>query len=267
MPAFATVDQWSTTPSENNANVGIPMFEGMAPAQVNDSIRTIMAAIRLAYVPPTAFDPSTLAATYALKDLSNVDLVAFAALVAASGVAGSIGFETGDIKATFRDAPSTGWLFCNGLPIGNTGSGASATGPAYQALFELLWATCGNVVLPIQDSGGAPSTRGSTALADWNALKRMPIPDTRGKFIRGWDGGAGLDLGRILGTTQLDAMQGHRHQGVFITGAPGTQVDAASGYSVVSATGDPVTDGANGVPKIAAETRPVNIVCNYMIKL
>jgi len=37
------------------------------------------------------------------------------------------------------------------------------------------------------------------------------LPDMRGEFVRGWDDGRGIDLGRILGSAQADSTRRHIH--------------------------------------------------------
>lgn len=78
--------------------------------------------------------------------------------------------------------------------------------------------------------------------------------------------------GRIIrpsaspGTIQDDAMQGHRHgiispDTAFIVASPGGGggSGASGGWTNRTTTGDLVTDGVNGTPRTAAETRMKNI--------
>lgn len=37
------------------------------------------------------------------------------------------------------------------------------------------------------------------------------LPDARGEFIRGWDGGRGIDNGRAFGSAQTDEFRSHKH--------------------------------------------------------
>lgn len=153
----------------------------------------------------------------------------------------------------------TGYLMCDGRSLSTTGT--------YAALFAVLGYAYGG-------SG-----------ASFN------IPDFRGRFARYLDnmGGtaANIDTGRVMGTAQTDAMQGHKHsisdpghthpipgsinkddvntgatQGYFSGGGSAASVSSATTGITV---GSPSTD-ASGTPRTAAETRPVNLVCTKIIK-
>lgn len=103
-------------------------------------------------------------------------------------------------------------------------------------------------------------------------------PDLRGQFIRGRDdvgtGPAGMDPSgvRAIGNMQADAFQGHRHSGNNLmawiqnqygdhVGGPNPQVDGPIG-----AVGDPTSDGSNGTPRTANETRPKNVALTYCMR-
>lgn len=108
-----------------------------------------------------------------------------------------------------------------------------------------------------------------------NGSTTFNLPDLRGEFVRGVDDGRGVDSGRALGSNQGDAFQGHYHK---LTSDNGTQVfignvnmgSGGSGREVNIGTADAVrealTDGTNGAPRTASETRPRNIALLYCIK-
>lgn len=136
-----------------------------------------------------------------------------------------------------QTAPS-GWLLCQGQAVSRT---------VYADLFAAIGTTYG--------VGDNTTT--------------FNLPDLRGEFIRGFDAGRGVDTGRVFGTAQTDAFQGHGH-------ALRTQSNGPGGGTGTYATGtviandrvtDPVVLGANGTPRIAAETRPRNIAMQYIIKI
>ena len=105
------------------------------------------------------------------------------------------------------------------------------------------------------------------------------IPDLRGEFIRGWADGRAVDTGRTFGSSQTDAMQGHKHETnrliAMRAGVDGSidwrsnyaDANDASHYSLSSEMqAAPVTDGTNGTPRTATETRPRNIALLHCIK-
>jgi microcystin-dependent protein len=160
-------------------------------------------------------------------------------------------------------APS-GWLMCDGSEISRT---------TYADLFAAIGVSFG------------PGNNTST----------FNLPDFRGRFARYNDnmgttaGAANRDAGRVHGSSQTDALQGHKHgitdpghthtigSGATTTNAGGSFT--TSNYDALGSTrgtntattsitvDSPTTDGTNGVPRIAAETRPVNLACNKIIKL
>lgn len=74
----------------------------------------------------------------------------------------------------------TGYLSCDGAAVSRT---------TYAALFAVTGTTFG-------------TGDGSTT---------FNLPDLRGEFIRGLDGGRGVDTGRTLGSAQADELKSHTH--------------------------------------------------------
>ncbi|MFM2058655.1 MAG: hypothetical protein RLY71_3040 [Pseudomonadota bacterium] len=110
------------------------------------------------------------------------------------------------------------------------------------------------------------------------------LPDARGYFLRGLDGGAGVDpqaaarkpaasgLAAGVGSTQACALQEHVHdyQTAPAPAAPsasGTAAGATSGSK--TQTGTPVAAPGNTTPLGLSqqETRPVNLALYYLIKV
>ena len=90
------------------------------------------------------------------------------------------------------------------------------------------------------------------------------LPDLRGEFIRGWDDGRGVDVGRAIGSHQLDALQQHTH--TIATRAQnngGNAVARGEGGS----WGAPSTEQVNTDARTAAETRPRNVALLAIIKI
>ena len=132
----------------------------------------------------------------------------------------------------------TGWLECDG---------ASLLRSAYPSLFLEIGVTYGNV-----------------------DATHFTLPDLRGKFVRGFDNGAGVDpdaagrtdrgdgtIGDNVGTNQADAFESHVHTtGDTLSGAGAAAVGPGA-VAVINGR------GAAGGP----ETRPVNIGLMGIIKI
>ena len=154
-------------------------------------------------------------------------------------------------------APS-GWLLCNGQAVSRT---------TYAALFAIVATTYG-------------TGDGSTT---------FNVPDLRGEFVRGLDGGRGVDTGRTLGSAQADELESHTHTATSVVADPGHdhEINAViTGYAsgggqinifgtngsttpVVNATQDATTGITVATTNTATggtETRPRNIALNFIIK-
>ena len=109
------------------------------------------------------------------------------------------------------------------------------------------------------------------------------LPDPRGRTIRVWDHGAGVDpdaagrtdrgdgtTGDHVGTKQADAMQGHRMGlGGRALGSGNIQggVSAIENVRINEAVKlDIMTDGINGTPRITSESRGINVNRMMIIK-
>jgi len=89
------------------------------------------------------------------------------------------------------------------------------------------------------------------------------LPDSRGRFARGFDHGAGVDSGRVFGTNQADQLQDHQHtsnEAVALGILNGTLPLTAAAVNPTVNTSDPVT-GNHG-----SETRPKNFTVTYCVK-
>jgi hypothetical protein len=97
---------------------------------------------------------------------------------------------TGDVKCRYGIGPLDGFVRCNGSTIGATGSSAvELAGPKAQALYEYLW--------PFPNIALDGVAKGANAVADFNALKRMVLPDIRGRVIAGMDDMGNTAAGRL----------------------------------------------------------------------
>ncbi|OWO82710.1 hypothetical protein B5C26_08730 [Photorhabdus luminescens] len=108
------------------------------------------------------------------------------------------------------------------------------------------------------------------------------LPDLRGEFIRGWDDSRGVDMGRVCGSWQGDAIRNItgrldvRLDGSFsiVDAAAGSFTktrDTSSGlYCLQEANyargADNVTFDASRVVPTANENRPRNVAFNYIVR-
>jgi len=176
---------------------------------------------------------------------------------------------TGAVMDFLMSLAPAGWVVLDGSSIGDAASGGTGRANAdTAALFALLWANFDNGLLPIQNSDGTAGTRGAAAAADFAAHKRLPLIDQRDRFRRSYKAGGSS---AAIGVAQADAFQGHAHampnsgenagsNGVISAGV------ATSSFTAPN-TGNAVTDGVDGTPRTAAETRPANIAYLTCIKL
>jgi hypothetical protein len=149
-------------------------------------------------------------------------------------------------------------LWCNGKTIGDSLSGATARADAdVQSLYLGLWNSLNNTQLPVYNSDGTVGVRGNSALTDFNAHKRLALPDMRGRTIIGTDNMGNISANRVT-ATQADMIGGtggeenhrltiaempiHNHTATYGTNGNGSYFGAgAGGYTCTtmnSAGGD-----------------------------
>ncbi len=90
------------------------------------------------------------------------------------------GSMTGMVGMFPMATPPTGWLRANGAAVSRT---------TYAALFQRIGTTSG--------AGNGTTT--------------FNLPDLRGEFLRAWDNGRGIDVGRVCGSLQLSQNLRHDH--------------------------------------------------------
>jgi hypothetical protein len=91
----------------------------------------------------------------------------------------------------------------------------------------------------------------------------------RNYFQRGGDRDAAASYGHEVGTYQDDAFQGHRHATKQTNNVAAGGVNAVEdGPATTDSTNvvlDPISDGTNGTPRTAVETRPRNAAFDFVI--
>lgn len=147
----------------------------------------------------------------------------------------------GSVTAYMGEVAPDGWLMCDGSEVGRE---------TYARLYAVIGNSCG--------VGDGTMT--------------FHLPDLRGRFLRGLDGGAGRspdvlsrlsmntggNTGNKVGTVQEDEFKAHRH-GISVSDNPG-----GSGRVEV-AGGSPQSTYSSGSAG-GSETRPKNAAVNFIIK-
>lgn len=127
-----------------------------------------------------------------------------------------------------------GFLKCNGANVSRT---------TYAKLFARIGTTFG--------AGDGWST--------------FTLPDLRGEFIRGWDDGRGVDVGRLIGSWQAGQMPSHTHRVSTEAGTNGGANLAQTDRGYWNYL-DPRTTEATGGTENGSENRPRNLALLACIK-
>ena len=155
-----------------------------------------------------------------------------------------------------------------GMPVGSIIAWPSATLPRASNGIVPNQAACVSAVSTAQaEAWGCEwleangSAFSPAAYPELSAVVGGVLPDYRGEFLRGWDGGRGVDPGRTIGSHQADAVGPHRHSITLGTdeqdGGPKLR-----GAGTLATSGTGYTDLATGNP----ETRPRNVAVVYLIR-
>lgn len=152
-----------------------------------------------------------------------------AALVAAAGLAldkSNSAQVLAALKMIFGDGPGAVSFFARSTaPVGYLkANGAAISRTAYAALFASVGTTFG--------VGDGATT--------------FNLPDLRGEFLRGFDDGRGVDVGRTLGTFQDHGLQKHIHELPTGSGSPGS--DGFWGVNDMYWMQSNFAQGFNGTP-------------------
>ena len=129
------------------------------------------------------------------------------------------------------NAAPDGWLKANGIAVSRA---------TYSALFSAIGTKYG--------VGDGSST--------------FNLPDLRAEFIRGFDDGRGVDVDRVLGSSQADELKTHTHTINEGSANPQSGGALSSGDDYTSIVYKQQTSSSTG----GAETRPRNVALLYCIK-
>jgi microcystin-dependent protein len=163
-------------------------------------------------------------------------------------------------------------------PVQFTSTGALPTGFVTATTYYVVSASITTNTFQLSATAGGAAINTSGTQSGFHTAINAPfgigdgsttfgIPDMRSEHPRGWDDSRGVDVARVFGSAQLDAMQGHIHQYSYIAnltgGASGPNLSGSGNTGSVSG---PVTDGTNGTPRTASETRGRNVALLACIK-
>jgi len=171
---------------------------------------------------------------------------------------GAITDFIGAIMAFATTSPPAGWLQCNGGVVSVS---------AYSSLSNAIY--CGDANNSVAEWGYKCTNPTNPSGSRSTSGQYIVLIDLRGEFIRGWDNGRGVDGGRGFGLFQADAFQGHWHSfNTTFMPQSGSSTQCASNNSGTQTdrVKSPISDGVNGNPRTASETRPRNISLMYCIK-
>jgi microcystin-dependent protein len=182
------------------------------------------------------------------------------------------------------DPGAAGHVWPIGAVIPYAGTVQGGDGVADQILAILArqgWLYCDGKAYPQKDYWLLHGVIGSNFGGDANNFN---VPDLRGRFVRGVDAGAGRDAdasgrtasgpggatGDSVGSAQADAFQGHEHLYISTVESPNTA--QPGGPPMLMQLPDQITtsvvadQAGDGQPRVAKETRPVNLNLNYLIR-
>lgn len=145
---------------------------------------------------------------------------------------------TGSVIAFAGQIAPSGWLLCQGQAVSRT---------TYADLFDIIGTTYGV---------GDNSTT-------------FNLPDLRAEFVRGWDAGRGIDIGRVFGSSQGGNIQSHTHNMTYERGLEGAGSNTnVSGFLSLNAdTSQGIFTNSNVIVAAGGtETRPRNVAMQYIIK-
>jgi microcystin-dependent protein len=228
----------TTTPTERldvNGTVKATAFSGPLTGNVTGNVTGTASAIA---------DGSVSTAKIVDANVTDAKLAATLNLSSKTvTLPATIALPAGAVMAFAMNSAPAGWLAADGSNVNRT---------TYAALFSAISTTYG-------------AGDGSTTFA---------LPDLRGIFVRGSGSQtiSGITYNKTFAAKEGDAFQGHEHTAPngesLAYSSSGRAAGAANTWYGDTGTGDNIigTDGTNGTPRTASETRPANIALLYCIK-
>ncbi|AXK52364.1 hypothetical protein DWF74_02980 [Pseudomonas protegens] len=92
------------------------------------------------------------------------------------------------------------------------------------------------------------------------------LPESRGEFLRGWDHGRGVDVGRALGSWQDSDNKAHTHGSTAGAAWKFLSSDATGGAGLSGGSGSRVTYTADITSSGGSEARPRNLAVMWCMK-
>lgn len=175
---------------------------------------------------------------------------------------GQLWSDTSNGQLKIRNAANTAWVVVGLLNVDNLG---------FVSPGMIAW-TARNTAPPgyLKANGGAVSRTAyaglfaaiGTAYGAGDGANTFNLPDLRGEFLRGWDDGRGVDVGRVLGSLQLDALRDHVHSYQGYLALYGAAAGSSPGLYAVASPAARDTSSFGG----GTETRPRNVAALACIK-
>lgn len=249
------------------ATVPVTPTAGDSSTQVPNTAFVMNAFNAVAAVPPgmvALFDMIWPPAGWLPADGSAVSRTTYATLFNAITYASvNVNITSGSNSITNMSINS-GWFV--GMPISGPGIPAGATVASANAS-----------TITISANATATSTGSTVRICPsgvGDGSTTFNVPDARGRVLRGWDAGAGVDSGRVLGSYQADQNASHNHgindpgHNHSIPTAAGTAYTAGGvwgGIAAATGTGTGYT-GISTQASGGSETRMKNVALVACIK-
>jgi microcystin-dependent protein len=174
------------------------------PGQLDTQTLRLRDAIDATKVVDFKADLITTATTRTLKAPDRSGTIALEEFVTEHMPTGTV------LHGYWGSTPPAGFVFADGRSIGDASSGATNRAHATdtRALFTRFWTFNDAVRFPLQNPDGSAATRGVSAAADFDAHKRIGLPNHSGRVAAGRDDLSGTAAGVWAGATTVGVVGG-----------------------------------------------------------